>query len=53
MQHAQAALEQDDVGGVLRHVDGVGDGDAHVGGVQRGRVVDAVAQEADDVAAAA
>ena len=50
---SQAALEQDDVGGVARDVDGAGDRDADVGGVQRRRVVDAVAEEADDVAARA
>ena len=49
---SQAGLEQDDVGGVARDVDGAGDRDADVGGVQRRRVVDAVAEEADDVAAA-
>ena len=35
VQHAQAALEQDDVGGVLGHVDRARDRDADVGGVQR------------------
>ena len=52
VQDAQAGLEQDDVGRVLRDVDGRRDRDADVRRVERRRVVDAVAQEADDVAAA-
>ena len=39
------------VGGVARHVGRARDRDADVGGVQRRRVVDAVAQEADHVPA--
>ena len=42
---------QDDVGGVARDVGGGHHRDADVGGVQRRRVVDAVAHVADDVAA--
>ena len=52
MQHAEARLEQDDVGGVSRDVDRAGDGDPDVGRVERGRIVDAVAEEPDDVAPA-
>ena len=40
----EVVLEQDDIGGLLRDVDRAVDRDADVGGVQRGRVVDAVAQ---------
>ena len=45
----QALFQQNDVGRLLGDIDGGIDGDAHVGRVQRGRVVDAVAHEADDV----
>jgi len=41
--------QQHDVGGILRHIDGTLDRDADVGGVQCGRVVDAVAEIANDV----
>ena len=51
VQHAEPALEQHDVGGVARHVHRGRDGDADVGGVQRRRIVDAVAEIADDVPA--
>jgi hypothetical protein len=46
-QHAQVLLEQDDVGGVLRHVGGGVDRDPHVRAVQGEGVVDAVAEEPD------
>ena len=52
LQDHQALFEQDHVGGFLGDVHGGIDGDAHVGGAQGGGVVDAVAHEADDVAAA-
>ena len=51
MQHAQAGLPENDVGGLARHVGGRHHRDADVRGVQRRRVVDAVAHVADDVAA--
>ena len=51
VEDGEPLLKQDDVGRVLGHVDGVLDRDADVGRVERGRVVDAVAQAADDVAA--
>ena len=51
MQNSQAGLQQDDVGGLARDVHRRRDGDAHIGGVQRRRVVDAVAHVADHVAA--
>ena len=47
----QRLLEQDHVGGLLRDVDGRVDADPDVGGMERGRVVDAVAHEADGVLA--
>ena len=53
VQDVEPLLGQQDVGRLARDVDRVGDGDADVGGVQRGRVVDAVADEPDDVPAAA
>ena len=46
-QHAEVLVEQHDVGGVLGHVGGRVDRDADVGGVQRDRVVHAVAEERD------
>ena len=51
MQHDQIILQQDHGGGLLGHVHGAIDRDANVGGVQRRRVVDAVAQVAHHVAA--
>jgi hypothetical protein len=51
VEHVQAPLAQDDVGCVLGHVRRVDHRDAHVGRVQRRRVVDAVAEKADHVAA--
>ena len=51
VQHRKVVLEQDDVGRLLGDVGGAVDRDADVGGVQRRRIVDAVAEEADDVAA--
>ena len=45
----QAVFQKNDLGGVLGDVDGRGDRDADVGRVQRGSVVDAVAEKADDV----
>ena len=51
VQHRQVGLEQDDVGRLLGDVHGRIDGDADIGGMQRGRVVDAVAEEADHMAA--
>ena len=52
-EDAEVLVEQHDVGGVLGHVGGGLDGDADVRGVQRDRVVDAVAEERDVGAAAA
>ena len=46
----EAALEQHEVGGLARDVHGLVHRQAGVGRVHRGRVVDAVAEEADDVA---
>ena len=51
VQDVQAALAQDDVGSVLGDVHGVGHRDADIGGVERRRVVDAVAEKAHDVPA--
>ena len=48
--HVEVALEQHEVGGLARDVDGLLDRQAGVGRVHRRRVVDAVAEEADDVA---
>ena len=47
----EIGLEQDDVGRILGDIDGRIDGDADIGGMQGGRVIDAVAHEADDMAA--
>ena len=44
---SRSLLQQDDVGGVLGDVGARVDRDADVGGVQRERVVDAVAEEGD------
>ena len=48
-QHQQALLQQDDVGGLLGDVDRRIDRNADIGGLQRRAVVDAVAEEADDM----
>ena len=47
---SRSALQQHEVGGLPRDVDRLLHRQARVGGVHRRRVVDAVAQEADDVA---
>ena len=52
-QDAQIALEQDHVGGLARHIHRAVDGNADVGLMQRRRIVDAVAEIADDMAALA
>ena len=52
LQHAEILLQQNDVGRVLGDIDRAIDRDADIGGVQRRRIVDAVAEIADDVAAA-
>ena len=49
-QHPQVLLQQHDVRRLLGHVHGAVHRDAHVGGVQRRGVVDAVAHVADHVA---
>src|SRR5438046_2583991 len=51
VEDVQVAFKQDDVGSVLGDVDGGRDGHADVRRVDGRRVVDAVAQEADDVVA--
>jgi hypothetical protein len=51
VQHEQRLLEQDHVGGLFGDVHGGVHADADVGGVERGRVVDAVPHEADGVLA--
>ena len=51
LQHVEVALQQHDVGGLARDVDRLRDGDADVGDVQRGGVVDAVAEEGHGVTA--
>ena len=48
---AQALLEKDDLRGLSGDVDGRRDGDSDVRRVERGCVVDPVAEESDDVAA--
>ncbi len=53
LQHHQALLEQDDVGGFLGDVHRGIHRDAHVGLAQRAGVVDAIAHEAHGVAARA
>ena len=50
-EHAEVLVQQDHVGGVLGDVGGGVDRDADVGGVQRKRVVDPVAEERDPAAA--
>ena len=50
LQHHQALLQQDDIGGFLGDIHGVIHRDADIGGAQGGGVVDAVAHEPDDVA---
>ena len=52
MEDAQVLLFEDDVGRLARHVRRRHDGDADVSRVQGWRVVDPVAHESDDVAAA-
>ena len=52
LKHHQTLFEQDDVGRFLGDVDGRVDGHADVGGLQGGAVVNAVAQETDDMAPA-
>ena len=49
LEDQQALLEQDDVGRLLGDVDRGVDRDADVCGLQRRAVVDAVAEEPDDV----
>ena len=49
LEHQQALLQQDHVRRFLGDIDGRVDADAHVGGSQGRRVVDAVAHEADGV----
>ncbi len=50
MEHVQVVLQQDQIRRLLRDVDGGIDRQPDVGRMQRGRVVDAVAQEAHDTA---
>ena len=45
LQHREIGLEQDDVGRILGDIHRRIDGDADIGGMQRRRVVDAVAQK--------
>ena len=49
---SRSGLQQHDVGALARHVHRLVDRDADIGGVQRRRVVDAVAEKADRVAGA-
>ena len=51
MQNAQAGFQQDNVRGIAGDVYCCGDRDAHVGGVERRRIIDAVPHVADDMAA--
>ena len=51
VQHLQVALEQDQIGRFLGHIHRRIDRQAHVRRMQRRRIVDAVAEIADDVAA--
>ena len=48
--HRKVVLEQDQVGGRARDIGGAIDRDPDIRGVQRRRIVDAVAHEADDMA---
>jgi hypothetical protein len=52
VQDLEVPLEENQVRGILGHVDGVRDGDPNVGGVEGRGIVDAVAQEAHDVVVA-
>ena len=47
---SRSEREQDHVGGGLRHAGGAVDREADIGRLERRRIVDAVAEEADDVA---
>ena len=49
MQHVQILAQQDQVGSFLGNVDGRVDRDADIGRMQRGRIVDAVAEVTDRV----
>ena len=49
MQHSQVLLQQHDVGAFARDIDRGVDRNAHVGEVQRRRIVDPVAHIADRV----
>ena len=51
MQHAEAALAENDLGRVTGDVGGAHDGDADIRRMKRRRVVDPVAHESDHVAA--
>ena len=51
MQHAEAALEQNDISRVLCDIDRAGHRDPDICGVQRGGIVDSIAEKADDVTA--
>ena len=51
LQAAQIMFEKNNIGGVARHVHGRRDRYADIGGVQRGRIVDAVAEKTDHVVA--
>ena len=51
VQHHQVFFQQDHGSGLLGHIDRTIDRDANIGCVQRGRVVDTVAQIANDMAA--
>src|SRR5271165_4287747 len=51
IKRAEILLQQNDVGCVLGDIDRSVDGNAHVGSMQRRRVVDTVAEKADDMAA--
>ena len=53
MHDAEIVLEQHEIGRLLGDVGGAIDRDADIGRMQRRRIVDAVAEKADDVAAAA